>query len=233
MSILSLRMDGQIVNNLVLRTMPFALQEAIRLKFGDSMGIDKVHGDPDTIERAREALSNPVVAKVMDEVVTRIYEHTQATLPEGNYSVYRGMAWNAETVPPEVRLAFENQLFDKTYSVDNQGNLSTSGEGGGRAVIVNTPPEQNPLSSYSFDYDTSRAFTGSTGLGWRGAGKYRAMLLAIIPKDRIFSTYGTGPGCLNEAEVVVLGGDPPASRMLIVKDGDLPSENRLLRSLDV
>ena len=62
----------------------------------------------------------------MDEVVTESTNTLKTLFLKAITPSTEAWLGDAETVPPEVRLAFENQLFDKTYSVDNQGNLSTS-----------------------------------------------------------------------------------------------------------
>lgn len=49
------------------------------------------------------------------------------------------------------------------------------------------------------------------------------MLGAIVPRNRIFGTFATGPGCSNESEFVVLGGDPLASRLTV---GATPAYSR-------
>jgi GNAT superfamily N-acetyltransferase len=62
-------------------------------------------------------------------------------------------------------------------------------------VMVN----QQPASSWSYDYQIARGFTG-------GTGSSGAVLAARVPAERILSTMKTGVGCKGEKEVVVLGG---------------------------
>ena len=59
----------------------------------------------------------------------------------------------------------------------------------------------NPLSSFSADEAIGRAFARK---GTYGPGRF--LITASVPRDRIFSTARSGLGCLNEGEVVVLGG---------------------------
>jgi hypothetical protein len=56
----------------------------------------------------------------------------------------------------------------------------------------------NPLSSFSLDLDTALLFARvdeSTG----------RLLTVTVPRERVFSTFLTGPGCTNESEVIMLG----------------------------
>jgi hypothetical protein len=57
--------------------------------------------------------------------------------------------------------------------------------------------ELNPLSSFSSDLWTAAVFAGE---------RHTSRVLAVtVPRDRIFSTFLTGPGCTGESEIVVLG----------------------------
>jgi hypothetical protein len=56
------------------------------------------------------------------------------------------------------------------------------------------------LSSFSRDRNVAVSFTDSN------VGEHGAVISARVPRERIFSTALTGPGCLNEDEVIVLGG---------------------------
>lgn len=55
-----------------------------------------------------------------------------------------------------------------------------------------------PASAFSTTYDVAKRF-GSM------------MLSAVVPKERILSTAMTGPGCLNEDEMLVIGGETDLS----------------------
>jgi hypothetical protein len=55
-----------------------------------------------------------------------------------------------------------------------------------------------PASAFSTDQGVARRF-GSM------------VLDAVVPKERILSTAMTGPGCLNEDEILVIGGDTDLS----------------------
>lgn len=58
--------------------------------------------------------------------------------------------------------------------------------------------ELQPLSSFSSEYGVAREFADSSG----------AVMTAIrVPVDKVLSTARTGFGCLNEGEVVLLGGE--------------------------
>lgn len=62
-------------------------------------------------------------------------------------------------------------------------------------------PSLNPISSYSTSITTAVAFSTNSGYG-----ELRALLCAKVPVSRILSTAKTGFGCLNEKEMVVIGG---------------------------
>jgi uncharacterized protein (DUF2267 family) len=55
----------------------------------------------------------------------------------------------------------------------------------------------NPLSSFTYDLEVALAFAGDH--------RTSRVLAVTIPRDRIFSTFLTGPGCTMESEIVVLG----------------------------
>ena len=59
----------------------------------------------------------------------------------------------------------------------------------------------NPLSSWSLSPLTAHNFTRRYG-----SSKPGVVLTLDVPVSRIWSTYLTGPGCLSEAEVIVIGG---------------------------
>lgn len=194
------------------------LQEAVRMRFGEMFGIESTVGDPETLARAQETLSDPVVAKTMQAVVDTIYENTQEKLKQQNYALFRGMSWGDDNVPESIKNTLDEGLFgdDHLQSV-SQGSYQVKGK------FVYTPVEQNPVSSFSTDYSTSRSFA-------LVRSQYKAMLFAIVPKERIFSTFMTGPGCMTEAEFTVLGGDPAPSAMWIQKERrPIPTESELLK----
>lgn len=85
-----------------------------------------------------------------------------------------------------------------------------------------------PLSSFSTDPDVAWCFTHGT-FGSR-RGRRAALLCTRVPQERIFSTYRTGFGCLNEAEFVVLGARKGSNtaRMGIGDAWLMRVENRLL-----
>ena len=86
-------------------------------------------------------------------------------------TLYRGMSWT--TSPgPEIPLGTPGQM---------------------------TRIRTNPMSSYSYSFDTAVGF----------AGKYdvQAVLGTKVDVKRVLSTPFTGAGCLSEGEFVVVGGD--------------------------
>ena len=71
-----------------------------------------------------------------------------------------------------------------------------------RALIGHRPTEieieSNPLSSWTTEHSVASDFT----LGTKGP---TAKLGMVVPVADVFSTSVTGPGCLNEAEMIVIG----------------------------
>ena len=71
---------------------------------------------------------------------------------------------------------------------------------------INQDITTRPLTSWSTDPKVAETFGGVDRVHSFDDGKNDAMVRAVIPADRIFSTPMTGFGCLNEKEFVVLGG---------------------------
>lgn len=113
------------------------------------------------------------------------YDLTQAMFADAGITHvygYRGMAWQPGTEPADVR-----GLMDARYE---------RGHGLAAGVVA---VQGNPLSSWSTSFGTSTMF----------ASKYdiHAIVGTKIDVRRVLSTPLTGLGCLNEREMVVLGGD--------------------------
>jgi hypothetical protein len=82
-----------------------------------------------------------------------------------------------------------------------QAELSALSESG-----INIPLRPNAMESWSLDADVAKGFAVG-----RGAGGY--VQAAVFPIERVLATPFTGYGCLNEKEVVVLGG-PGRARLV-------------------
>ncbi len=188
------------------------MQEAVRLRFGQTLGMQTLHGDEDTIKWAREQLKDSAVSSMMTDVVDAIYDNTQESLEEDHFLLFRGANWNDGKTPKEVVNA---RLGIYEGAVHKMPSLS--------GVMIDEHLECNPLSSFSTDYSTAQSFSSG--------GDTRGMIGAIIPKNRIFSTFVTGPGCSDESEFVVLGGDPLAARMTLGEDVPWSREKFLSEAL--
>jgi len=84
-------------------------------------------------------------------------------------------------------------------------------DGGVVSNGVTAEVTSNPLSSWSTDFRVAQSFAVQSSLDKGGVlkeGVYPAVAVNVVPADRIFSLPSTGPGCLSESELVVLGGAP-------------------------
>src|SRR5690606_22458816 len=70
--------------------------------------------------------------------------------------------------------------------------------------------QMQPMSSWSLHVNTAKEFAVPYDAGPFDGG---AILVAKVPVERIIATPRTGYGCLNETEVVVLGGAIEAGAM--------------------
>lgn len=71
----------------------------------------------------------------------------------------------------------------------------------GEMGTKNTPIGLNPVSSWSTDKKVASEFADRTF-----KDSNAAVLSARVPRERVWSTAHTGPGCLGEREMIVLGG---------------------------
>ena len=195
------------------------LQESIRARFAqmypvDGEIVDDAEGSQETRDRAKLLLKDPVVSKTMAAVVDAFYKNTQESLAESHYTIYRGMVWSDRHVPENVRSVLDG---------DTTGGVSSVPGG----YAAHTTIRQNPISSWSTNYGIATQFAHGYSAG---DGKVRAVVQSVVPKERIFSTSMSGPGCLNESEFVVLGGKAPG-RVMFADSGALPMNARQFNSM--
>ncbi len=115
---------------------------------------------------------------------------------QGGYRAPETLPEARETVKAGYR-AFAREMYAQT-----QDDLAAHGIKSvylARGVLEDHPSavtdmRMHPMSSFSTDYAKAYQFSGG------------AMIFAKVPASRIISTPRTGFGCLNEREVVVLGG---------------------------
>lgn len=100
-------------------------------------------------------------------------------------------------------------LFAEVVSIAEQATGATMTGGQSRDFKVkprwdiNEELQLQPLSSFSHEYKAAEIFARSGSHAQQVKGVIMAMK---VPRERIFATAITGAGCLNEGEVIVLGG---------------------------
>jgi hypothetical protein len=135
------------------------------------------HGQVVTGERVFEERE---ATPMSDAIVQAMYERTQAFLREAGIErvrVWRGMGWMSSWAD---EWPSEAPQWARTLPVGPEVEV--------QGVL-------NPLSSWSADYNVA---SGSFG---------NIVLAAEVPATRILALPMTGIGCLDELEVVVIGGD--------------------------
>jgi hypothetical protein len=93
-------------------------------------------------------------------------------------TVFRGLGLPQESVTAEMRSALDSE----------------------RVAVKTLTLRMQPMSSFSTNVNTAANFVGSKD------DMYPMILAAKIPVSKIIATPRTGFGCVNESEVVVLGG---------------------------
>jgi hypothetical protein len=83
--------------------------------------------------------------------------------------------------------------------------------------------DMNPLSSFAMNYTTASTFsTEENQLG------HSAVVLAEVPRERIFSLATQGLGCLTESEVLVTGEKPLKAKIAVVKPEEFSAFNDMI-----
>jgi hypothetical protein len=116
----------------------------------------------------------------LDSVYQATQEHLRDT-PE--LLLYRGHDFNSPTKAPGWALP-KGLLDERIRPIGESGFHQT------------TRFHTQPLSSWSSDREIARGFSGP----------YGHVLTSVVPREHIWSTAHTGPGCLNEQEVITIGG---------------------------
>lgn len=161
-----------------------------------------------TFEDLHRTLNPPTDAEreVARATVSVIYENTQKFLKDNGItevSLHRGMNF-ASGFGESGKVAGELRRIAETNNMEQIGQTK---ESDARIfpqmtayVGESVPIEANPLSSYATRTSSAFAFAGIGSNFDSGA----MMLHTIVPAKDIFSTPATGPGCLNEDEIVVI-----------------------------
>lgn len=124
--------------------------------------------------------------KALRRFVRVMYEETQSELAAWGIDevvLYRGMQWDIETAPKWIT------------DVARKSNIEID--------II-----EMPLSSFSSDFYTSRAFAtgtpGGTVSEYIAEDKAMALVQVVVPRENVLSTPWTGFGCLSEEEFTML-----------------------------
>ncbi|AMM45065.1 hypothetical protein SP15_258 [Bacillus phage SP-15] len=116
--------------------------------------------------------------------IRAMYEATQEQLKsEGIEELYlfRGMAWNYEPSGLD-KVTWDRSLHEVEFMTQ-------------------------PMSSFSYSFEESMKFASDIeGMGDEEPPRYSAVVFIKVPRERVLSTFRTGYGCTDEAEVVLLGG---------------------------
>jgi hypothetical protein len=171
--------------------------------------------EEDLIEIAGADASRAIASSpAMKAYVDTVYANTQAVLAEKGIEaveLYRGMSWEDDTpiadLPQEFSSVLQPQSWPGSVVAPGTPGFETLGEDPQMASereqweressTQHMRVNMNPVSSFAADPGAAMEFTS------RGPG---ILLSGTVPADRIFSFPGTGPGCLNEVEVLVIGG---------------------------
>jgi hypothetical protein len=78
----------------------------------------------------------------------------------------------------------------------------------------------NPMSSFTVSTDTAWEF--AHGIEGGGTGEYPRVVAIEVPVDKVIGMPGTGVGALHEFELVLMGGDYPATIMSRESSAKLP-----------
>lgn len=200
------------------------LQAAVHRKFSKKFGTKPLDlgefGISESLAQTIDGhLDDPDVSTTLDDLIDAVYENTQETLPDGDYTLFRGMRWRSGDIPSDVQ-----EIMDQSpnWSARINSYSTRTVEG----VSSNELIDSNPLSSFSFDFDTSRMFArGNNGM------TPKAIVTAVVPKERIFSTFQTGPGCLTESEAVVIGSEDLLGNIVATEEVLPYDSNSYIQSL--
>lgn len=168
-----------------------AMQKAAEKEFGLS-SYNYPAGRESQLAEADDFLKDPNSEQTSREFLRAMYKHTQETIqaetglgPDDEIVLYRGLRFYEDQPAP--------------------ASLSNAPSEGSLDVFM----KLQPMSSYSTDRDIAVYFTRTFE-----EGSYGLVISTRVKVRDILSTARTGYGCLTEAEVVVLGGDPKRSTVL-------------------
>lgn len=178
-------------------------------KFAERNGLDKLR--PDEYER-------PFIVAY----ARAVYAETQALLDldpaELSLKVARGIQLE---LSPELDLPVKvvQQAITVGSGVQSERLRDSSWQ------VSSDVIGRQPLSSWSTRTAMANQFAGLNGLKdgvVPDTQKFSVVQRSVIPDSQIFSTALTGPGCLNEAEIIAIEGTTGTTSVSVVYGGDNP-----------
>lgn len=172
---------------------------------GSEINQEKMRADPDAMRRSQ--IFNEQQMAGARKFLRAQYDQTQEMFADAGithvYS-YRGMKFDGRgaMIPPPAEIVESlNRATDRYFADDaswrrtgESGRPPREGDYPGLDIVK---VHQNPLSSWAHNYYPAYEFSGG--------GIVKSVLATKIDVRRVLSTPFTGFGCLNEAEMVVLG----------------------------
>jgi hypothetical protein len=144
----------------------------------------------------------------LQAIVKSIYDHTQAELEKAGVkeiTLYRGvMATNNQIASHDFsREASDMALHLRALSKVPNAKVFENGVWDKyefQATVFDADLDLNPASSFAMDVGTATQFSSAVHDSQIGA-----VFATVVPRERILSTFATGPGCLVESEMLVIG----------------------------
>lgn len=198
---------------------------AVQLAARDVLGLegDALAGsDTQSLQSGRQFYERHKPA--IQAYVRAMYDHTQKTLSDRGIShltLYRGMLFTVDHMDAVDNPQLGN-VAEQAFDLAKHPANSPSG-----GVVLDANLQANPLSSYSWSYESAREFAA-------GSGKQSVQVVtaATVPREDIFSLAVTGVGCLVENEAVVLG-RPRTAKAYLARGKVLPdTQEEFLSALE-
>ncbi len=210
------------------------MQKIVAMELGQASDIPKISAAGDKSEEKADAII-AAHGDVLKAVARATYENTQEALANQGMTevpLYRGARYR---VKHQSDYSVGGNRIDEGYkeavevlearrslpaNSGGHGNLTGNfhGEASSNYYVTDDKIEGNPLSSWSSDFSTAHNFAGTSSEDEVGI-----MYSAVVPASSVYSTAATGPGCLVEAEFVVmpLSEEVPA-KAVTPKRGSIP-----------
>ena len=211
------------------------MQKIVAMELGQASGVPEISAAGDRSEEKADV----IVAEhgdVLKAVARATYENTQESLANqgiAEVALYRGARYRMnvdEGLGSRVDEGYKEAVDVLAARRSLPANSNTSGqhtasfdfENANNYYVTDDKIEGNPMSSWSSDFSTAHNFAGTSSDDEVGV-----MYSAIVPASSVYSTAATGPGCLIEAEFVVmpLAEDVPA-KAVTPRRGSIPYDEQ-------